>query len=274
MKKVLFSFFFLLVCFCFFVPTVSAHELYLDVEEFSDSEELRVDVKWGHIRDYVSEASHEDYELFVRYPNGEEEQLELEAAGVNARAYVPIIEEGDYIFWAERVLGTYTPEDEDTTQLSSHMAKIVHHVGNGSSQVDSPIGLELELVPTIDVADFSTGSLEGYVVLDNEEVAEVHVTAYGPEHEVLEQTTDQDGRFSFDIESSGEWLVKANLILEEDGEIDGEEYDVTSHTSTLLLDTKEEQQTSANIGSLFIMLVIGLLSGSAATLFVVAKRSK
>ncbi|WP_171038060.1 DUF4198 domain-containing protein [Aquibacillus sediminis] len=268
MKQMVLSIFFFLLLFCLFVPGVHAHELYIDVEEFSEREELRVDVVWGHIRDYMSEASHKDYQLSVRYPDGEEEQLELEAAGVSARAYVPISDEGDYIFWAERKQSTYTPDDSDTTQLSSQMAKLAYHVGDGNTTAEDPVDLELEIIPEINIADFSTGRLEGQVTLNGEPVGETTVTAYGPEHEVLEQVSDQDGKFTFDVQSTGKWLIKANVVLEESGSIDGEEYEETSHTSTLLLDTNEEEPSSNNSWTLVAMLVIGLFIGATIMLLV------
>ncbi|MUK88543.1 DUF4198 domain-containing protein [Ornithinibacillus sp. L9] len=270
-----FVIFLIVVCSLFiYLPQVSAHELFIQVDEFEDSGELRVDILWGHIRDYVSESSPTDYQLFVRYPDGAVEQLNLEEAGVYSRAYVPIKKEGTYTFWALREKSTYTPEDEDVTQLSNHMAKIVHHVGNENTNTEEAVNMEFEIVPSTDISDFSTGSFSGNILLDNSAVSEATVIAYGPKHEILETTTDEKGSFQFELESEGKWLIRANLIEEESGSINGEDYDVISNTSTFLLDTSsdENEQPQTSNWSLVAMLVIGLLIGSAITLVFLRKK--
>ncbi|MFD2043528.1 DUF4198 domain-containing protein [Ornithinibacillus salinisoli] len=259
--------------FFMFLPSVTAHELYIQVEEYENSGELRVDVLWGHIRDYVSEASPDEFELYVRYPEGTVKQLNLEEAGVYSRANVPITSDGTYTFWANREKGTYTPE-EGTTQLSNHMAKVVHHVGNSSSHAVESVDMEFEIVPDVDLTDFSIGKFTGKILLYGSTISESTVTAYGPEHEILETTTDDNGRFSFTFESTGKWLIKANLIEEEAGSIQGESYEVISNTSTLLVDTtdKVDQEEHTNLWSLLAMLVVGLLLGTSLTLIMLRKR--
>ncbi|MBM7542372.1 DUF4198 domain-containing protein [Amphibacillus cookii] len=271
MKKVLISLFVFAIFFLITTPTLFAHELFIQVKELSDSQELRVDIKWGHIRDNVSESEPEDYRLYVRYPDGNQDQLDLEAAGVYARAIVPIQDQGEYIFWAERALGTYSPDDQDFTQLSSHMAKTVHIVGDGEAHADSPVGLALEIVPTTDLSSLSSGKLEGIVELDKHAIEEATIMAYGPEDEVIEEVTDQNGNFTIELDSAGEWLIKANVVLEEAGVLDEDDYDRISHTSTLLLDINEDEQIDTSIWALIGMLIVGLLIGSTITLVAVKR---
>src|SRR5690625_4353639 len=147
-----------LACSLFlFSSKASAHELFIQVEEFADSEDLRVDVIWGHIRDYIDSADIEDLALHVQYPNGDTEQLDLEEIGAQARAYVPITEDGTYTFWAIREPSTYTPES-GIAQLSSQTAKIIHHTGDSRTPNDGSVTLDLEIVPETDTSTFSTGT--------------------------------------------------------------------------------------------------------------------
>ncbi|MDT8861245.1 DUF4198 domain-containing protein [Alkalihalobacillus sp. MEB130] len=271
MKK---SFLFLLIAFSFtFLLTpskISAHELFIQVEENDTDEELRVDVLWGHLRDFLDVSNHDNYELYVRYPNGNEEQLSLESIGVHAVSYVPITEDGDYTFWAMRTPSTYTP-DTGITQLSNQMAKVIHHVGSSSSIADQPISLDLEIVPTIHLPSFTTGVFRGIVQLNGHEVSDATVTAYGPNGEILESTSDHNGVIEFQFDSTGEWLLKANVRSEEAGTLDGEEYEIVSQTSTLLLDTGQTVESSTNIWTLVAMLVIGLFVGASIVLLTVKK---
>src|SRR5690625_1257090 len=255
-----------------FTKETSAHELFLQVEEFTDSEELRVDVIWGHIRDYTDIADIEDLSLHVQYPNGDTEELDLERIGDQARTYVPITDDGTYTFWAMRAPSTYTP-DNGVTQLSDQTAKLIHHVGSEASSDDSSIELDLEIVPETDTNNFSTGTFTGTIYLDGEQAENAAISAYGPEWEVLETTSDEDGKFELAFDSLGEWLIKANMELEEDGTIDNEDYEVHSHTSTLLVDTAQDEDTNqSSLLSLIGMLLAGLLIGAAITIFVMRKR--
>ncbi|UJL45251.1 DUF4198 domain-containing protein [Virgibacillus sp. NKC19-16] len=265
----------IIACMSIFSLNVSAHELYIEVEEFTESEELRVDVLWGHIRDYVDEANIEDFQLHVRYPNGDTDQLELEEVGVHSRAYVPITDEGAYTFWAERTPSTYTPDD-GIAQLSNQFAKQIYHVGGASSNSEEAIEAQLEIIPNEDTAHFSTGDFSGTIRLDGSEIADATVTAYGPEHEVLEGVTDDDGTFNFTFDSTGKWLIKANAEVDEAGDIDGEEYEITSHTTTLLVNTgeadAEDAEEGSNMWSFIAMLVVGLLVGASVILIFLRKK--
>jgi hypothetical protein len=242
------------------------------VEEFTDSEELRVDVIWGHIRDYTDIADTEDLSLYIQYPNGDTELLDLEGVGVLARAFVPIIEEGTYTFWAKREPSTYTP-DSGITQLSSHTAKLIHHVGEATLSENGSIELDLEIVPETDTNNFATGTFTGTIYLDGKQADNAIISAYGPEWEVLETASDEEGIFELSFDSLGEWLIKANVELDEAGTLESEEYEIHSLTSTLLVDTEQEAETNpSSLFSLIGMLISGLLLGAAITIFVMRKR--
>ena len=255
-----------------FSKEISAHELFIQVEEFTDSEELRADVIWGHIRDYVDSADIEDLELHVQYPNGDTEQLDLEGIGVQARAYVPLKGDGTYTFWGMREPSTYTP-DSGVTQLSVQTAKTVHHVGNSATSHEDLITLDLEIVPETDTSTFSTGTFTGTILLNGEHAENAAISAYGPEREVLETTSDNNGQFELAFDSPGKWLIKANMELDESGTMEGEEYESHSLTSTLLVDTDQEEDTNeSSLFSLIGMLLSGLLVGAAITIFVMRKK--
>ncbi|WP_157404611.1 DUF4198 domain-containing protein [Shouchella shacheensis] len=290
MKKTTISLIFALSClFLFFPSDTFAHELSIQIEEDTASEELRVDVIWGHIRDFVDYAEVDEFELHVRYPSGEMEELALEAIGVQGRAYVPAAEEGDYTFWAVKQPSTYTP-DGGVTQLSSHMAKAVYPVGSGSDTSGQPVELELEIVPAVSINDFSTGTFSGTVLFTENEAADATVTAYGPEGEVLETVSSSEGTFDFELDTTGEWLIKAHLPEEEAGTLEGEDYEAISRNTTLLVDTtteetenttteqtegaaaEETENSETQVPSLVAMLVVGLLVGATATLFVLKKK--
>ncbi|WP_239094006.1 DUF4198 domain-containing protein [Bacillus sp. B15-48] len=252
-------------------PNAAAHELFIQVDENSD--ELRVDVLWGHIRDYVSEADVEDFQLFVRYPNGETEQLDLEAVGVHFRAYVPTNEGGDYTFWAIREPGTYTPDD-GVPQLSVHSAKVIVHVGEGSERADEAVDADLEIVPNSDVRHFSTGIFSGTVLMDGSVAQEAAITAYGPSGEIVEAVTNSNGEFELPFGSAGTWLIKTNVKIDEAGTLGDEDYELISRTSTLIVDTEQPSNSgsSNNIGSLGAMLLIGLLVGGSVSMLALRKR--
>ncbi|GAB3801211.1 DUF4198 domain-containing protein [Virgibacillus kimchii] len=274
MKKiVLFTGLMLTFSLFIFSKETSAHELFIQVEEFPDSKELRVDVIWGHIRDFVDQADVEDLALYVQYPDENTEQLDLEAIGVQARSYVSITEDGTYTFWATREPSTYTPDD-GVTQLSDQAAKLVHHVGGAGTSGNDTVEMELEIVPETETHSFSTGTFTGNILLNGELTESAIISAYGPEWEVLETTSDEDGQFELDFGSSGEWLIKANLELDESGTVDGEDYETHSFTSTFLIDT-EQEQVDTNESSLFSlvgMLLSGLLIGAAVTIFIMRKK--
>ncbi|OIJ14136.1 hypothetical protein BKP35_08030 [Anaerobacillus arseniciselenatis] len=254
----------------FLTPKAFAHELFIEVKEDRQTGELRIDVLWGHIRDFLEVANYEDFELFVRDPGGNVEQLELEGIGVQGRAHLIPQTEGEYVFLANRKAGTYTPGD-GITRLSVQMAKTVYHVGDGPETVSQPVDLLLDIVPETSVKNFDIGTFKGNVLLNGSTIAEATVTAYGPKDEILEGTTDSDGAFEFEITSNGQWLLKANIETEESGNVDGGDYELTSRTSTLLIDNTKEapatttSTTNANPFTLITILVIGLLLGSALT---------
>lgn len=143
----------------------SAHELFIQVEEVSDSEELRVDVIWGHIRDFTDVIDIDDLDLHVQYPNGDTEQMNLEEIGVQARAFMPVTEEGTYIFRAVREPSTYTP-DSGVTQLSDQSAKHIYHTGNATPSGGDSIELDLEIMPEADTNTFSMGIFTGTILLN------------------------------------------------------------------------------------------------------------
>ncbi|SET55405.1 Uncharacterized conserved protein, contains GH25 family domain [Oceanobacillus limi] len=272
MRKLFIVAIFLLSALFIIIPNVSAHELYIQVEELKDSEELRVDIFWGHIRDYVSESNLEDFQLYTRYPNGDVKQLDLEESGVQARTYVPITSDGTYTFWATREKSTYTPEDSGVTQLSNHMAKVIHHVGtSSSSNANEEVDMEFEIIPDVDISAFITGVFSGTVNLNGSPISDATIHAYGPDQEVIEESTDTNGNFEMNLDSNGKWLIKANVLQQEQGTMQGEAYEEISNTTTLLIET-DGDDTSYNLWLLLLMLVIGLFVGAAVTLFTLKKK--
>ncbi|QOY37919.1 DUF4198 domain-containing protein [Anaerobacillus isosaccharinicus] len=257
-------------------PKAFAHELFIQVKKDDVSNELQAEVLWGHLRDFLDQANHENYELYVRYPNGETEQLELEKIGVQARAYLNASEKGEYVFWANRVPSTYTPED-DVTRLSVQMAKAIYQVGSGNLTANQPVGLSLEIVPEASLANFKTGKVKGSVLLDGEPLSGATLTAYGPEGELLEEVSSDDGTFEFNLQSNGEWLMKATFQTEESGKLEDTEYELIGQTTTLLVDTTSTSSSYNNLNStnpltMIAVFFIGLLLGAAITFVSVKKK--
>ncbi|MBU8906363.1 DUF4198 domain-containing protein [Desertibacillus haloalkaliphilus] len=276
-KKLNLRIFVLVMIFLFtLVPKGFAHELFIVVDEEVGSEELEVDVLWGHLRDFVDNTDLEDYQLHVKHPNGKIESLELEAVGVHARSFVSPPEEGSYVFWATRTPRPYSPDDE-TTILSNHMAKTIYQVGEGNGSPSITENLTLEINPEVDLTSFTTGTFTAQVMYDGEVAANAIVSAYGPSGEILEETTDEDGMFLFEIETEGQWLFKATVDMDEAGEVNGEEYESISNTTTLIIDNTSGGEAQLNIDQppytlTFITLFIGLLLGSAITMLVAMRK--
>lgn len=277
-RTVLSTFIFLLVFLL--ASSVSAHEMWIEVEEAEG--EMKVEVLWGHIGDFLDRASHEDYQVFVRFPDGTVEKLEMEGIGVQARTYVLPQEEGEYVFWATRNPGTFTPGDGVTT-LSVQMAKSVAQYGEGPGTADEPVDILLEIIPEVDLDSFTSGKFQGTVLLEGSPAAGAAISAYGPGDRALEEESDADGSFQLDLDVPGTWLIKANVTTEEEGTHEGEDYGRTSHTTTLLIDTgdsghddvKTAVATGTASGSSVMMgliFIAGLLLGAAGT-FVVKKKS-
>ncbi len=259
-----------------FGGAVTAHELWIEVEKMPDGEELKIDVMWGHIGDFLDSASHEDYELFVRTPGGQTQMLELERIGVQGRAYFDAQESGQYLFWALRQPGTFTPGSGITT-LSVQLAKSVYQHGDGPGTAGDPTDILLEIIPETDLAGFSGGSFEGIVLLEGEPVEAV-ISAYGPSNETLEGESSADGSFELDLNNPGIWLVKANVSTEDEGTHDGEEYGAVSRTTTLVFTVGEESAAEqgtagSSFAGIIVPLIIGVLLGGAGTLFFVSKKS-
>ncbi len=271
MKKTLsFTFLAAIIFTLLLSPKAFAHELFIEVKEDRASGELQVDVLWGHIRDFLDQANYENYELYVREPDGNVKQLELEGIGVQARAHFNPQTEGEYVFWANRIPSTYTPGD-GITRLSVQMAKHIVQVGDGPETSSQPVDLLLDIVPETSVKNFELGTFKAEVLLEGEPIADATVTAYGPNDEIFEGTTDSDGAFEFELTSNGQWLLKANIQTEESGTVNDVDYELTSRTSTLLLDNSNEvksatqSENSSNPFTLITILIVGLLLGAALT---------
>ena len=260
-----------------FIPKGLAHELFIHIEEDQETGELRVDILWGHIRDFIDAGNYENYKLQVRHPDGTVEPLPLEKIGVQARAYFQPTEEGEYVFWAERKPSTYTP-DGGETQLSLQMAKTTFYKGNGSETSSQPTDLALEVIPTHSLSSFTTGEFKGQVLLEGMAVSDAAISAYGPQGEVLEGVSDADGHFELELSSRGEWLIKANVRTDDSGVLEDEEYTKTSRTSTFLMNTEnvESQSGSGDVSmwSLILTALIALLVGSSATLLITGRKKK
>ena len=262
--------------------SVSAHELWIEVTEQAGGEELKVEVLWGHIRDFLDQSNYEDYQLFVRFPEGSVEELELEGVGVIARAYLTPQEKGEYVFWAIRNPGTYTPGDGITT-LSVQLAKSVYQFGAGPSTAGEPVDMLLEIIPTTDLSGFKSGKIEGTVLLNGTHAEGAVISAYGPGDRALEGKTGNQGNFELNLDIPGTWLIKANIAVDEDGKHGDEEYGRVSRTTTMVIDTEETGTVAAAAppasmsGTSPVMMgmvfIIGLLFGAAGTFFVTKKKA-
>lgn len=232
---------------------------------------------WGHIRDYLDQASYLDYELFVRTPSGQVTQLDLEGIGVQARSYYSPVEQGEYVFWALRRPGTFTPQGGIST-LSIQQAKAVYHHGEGSGTANDPVEILLEIVPEIDLTIFPGNEFKGIVLFEGSPAASAVISAYGPSGEVFEGTTSAEGRFELTLGSPGVWLITTNIATYEFGNSNGVNYGRVSRTSTLLFDNERSfamhmQDSSIQLSdrlSIFGMIlpfIIGILVGGAGILF-------
>lgn len=273
MKKYVIIFTFALICLFSLSTTALAHELFIQIDEDQNSQELRVDIIWGHIRDVIDPANHENYTLFVRYPSGETTQLELQKAGVFARSYVPLDGAGEYIFWAMRNPSIYSPS-EGVNLLSIQMAKTVYQVGDGATSNNPQVNLDLEIIPQIDLSDYSSGTFQGLVYREGSPVpAGTVVNAYGPNKEILEGVTDDQGSFSFELDSQGIWLIKANLRLDESGSLGDADYSGISMTTTLAIDTTTDKAPNGpGILMVIILLLTGVLLGASGTFLILGSR--
>ena len=273
-----------IVCFSVFVLIftmialpVSAHEMWIEVKDLEG--EFRVEVFWGHIRDYLDSASHEDYELFVRYPDGSVEELETEGIGVQARAFINPREEGEYVFWALRNPGTFTP-DGGLTTLSVQLAKSVFQYGSGPGTAAEPVDILLEIIPEVDLTDFGTGQFKGAVLMEGTPAESAIISAYGPQNRALEGISDSDGTFQLNLDLPGIWLIKANVADEDEGTHNGEDYAMISRTTTLLIDTGSDVETAASASGsggsaemMVLLLIAGILLGAAAVFLYQSKRA-
>ncbi len=284
MKKKMVLLLVTVLCFGLLMGTTAfAHELWIDVEEVPEGGELKVDVLWGHIRDFLDQANYEDYQLFVRTPGGQVNQLELERIGVQGRAYIDADQEGQYVFWAIRKPGTYTPGGGVTT-LSVQKAKTIYQHGQGSGTASEPVGMFLETVPETDLTAFRGGGFKGTVLFEGNPAVSAVISAYGPAGEFLETETSSDGHFELNLQSSGIWLVKANISSVEEGNLDGHEYGMVSRTTTLIFDTgaktapspagSVQAATPTPILGMVLPLIIGLLIGGAGTLLFLGNKRK
>lgn len=275
MKKIVTSFFVVTIMCILFASTASAHELRVEAEHLRDIGEFRVDVHWGHIRDFNDPVDIEALSLHMRTPDGAVEELPLEAVGVHARAYVVPQQSGDYVFWAVRTPGIYVPEGQ-APALSAQSAKTVLMYGEGPSTMIEATDLIFEIAPSRSNAAFETGTFEGVVLLNNEPVSDAVVTAYGPDGLHWEGTTASQGTFELELEAAGKWLIKANISIDETGEIEAGSYETISRTSTLLVDSVQAEADSAETNGImmFVIFLIGLFLGAAAAFVISSMRAK
>lgn len=272
----------------FLVAPAAAHELWIEVEYKAVAEQLRVDLSWGHLRDYYDPVNIENLSLFVRYPDGQVAELELEEAGVQGRAFVTPKGEGEYLFWAERKPGTFTPGD-GITRLSIHSAKTAYVLGDGSATSNQPTDLLFEIIPSAAIGTVSPGTFSGKVLFEGKPLPDAVVVAYGPDETSVSGETAADGSFKINLPSAGKWLVKANFQVDEEGRLGEVDYARISRTSTLLFALAEEAATAppaqlaptvsdivvdeASRVNAFTILIFftGLLLGAAAALFFAGK---
>jgi uncharacterized GH25 family protein len=283
MKKAIF-----LMTVCLLVlllsTTAAAHELWIEVEHKTATEQLRVDISWGHLRDFYDPVNIENLSLFVRYPDGQVAELVLEEAGVQGRAFVTPKGEGEYLFWALRKPGTFTPGD-GITRLSIHSAKTAYLLGDGPATSSQPTDLPLEIVPAADISTISPGVFSGKVLFEGEPLPGAVVVAYGPDELSVSGETASDGSFKLDLPSAGKWLVKASFQVDEEGRLGEVDYARISRTSTLLFTLAEvaagtppaepapavSEPAVAEAGGVnslaMLTFLVGLLLGAAAAFF-------
>ncbi|SDY96570.1 DUF4198 domain-containing protein [Tindallia californiensis] len=280
--KILIMMFVLVMAFSI---TASAHELWIETNEVGDGEEIKVEVLWGHRGDFLDNADHENYRLFVRYPNDTVEELELERRGVQPRSFIVPTEKGEYVFWAERKPSAFTRED--ITTLSVQMAKNVFRFGEGNTTLEQPTDMPLEIIP---LSNIDRGNFKGKVLLEGETVEGASVSVYGPGESTVMTESNAEGIFEVDIREAGSWLVKANIATEEEGEMEETAYTQVSRTTTLVFDIEQEElvtdtnseavatdesiiNTSNSSTNMIFPGVIGLFLGVAATLVFTKKKS-
>lgn len=283
MKKKIFM---LTVCLLLMLlaAPAAAHELWIEVEHKEAAGQLRVDLSWGHLRDFYDPVNIENLSMFVRYPDGQVAELELEEAGVQGRAFVTPKGEGEYLFWALRKPGTFTPGD-GITRKSIHSAKTVYILGEGQATSSEPTDLPFEIVPSAAISTISPGAFSGKVLFEGEPLPGAVIAAYGPNEISVSGKTAPEGSFSINLPSAGKWLVKASFQVDEKGALGEVDYAKISRTSTLLFTLAEEvvsappaqiappvsEQTVDSAGganSLMILTFIaGLLLGAAAAFF-------
>lgn len=278
-----------------------AHEVWIDVQETA-GDTLEINVIWGHFPDQLDPADPEDYSLFVVNPDGDVNELELKAAGQMLRSIYTPEQPGEYVFRAVRQPGTYAPQDGPVT-LSVQAAK-AYHLRADDTSAQRPAGNAIEIVPVHDLRGFRGGLFAGRILVDGEPAPGATVSAYDDGLHVS-VTTDENGMFSLDLDGGGTWLIKANIQEETGGEIEGEEYGRTSRTATLTLNLPKWQSSDLNghqhgndhgqdnhhradhdhaqahdhyhgtpVWHALIILLAGILLGSAATLVIVSKKLK
>ncbi len=221
------------------------HELWIDVADAPHADGLDLQLNWGHFDDQLEPVDTERHTLWARFPDERVERLNLLSQAASAGARVMLRGEGEYLFFAERDPGTYTPADGVTT-LSVQSAKAVHQHGEGRGVADAAAGLAMEIVPTTDLRDFEAGTLRGRVLLDDGHGGGAAVQAYGPGGRHLRDTADDQGYLALSLDVPGIWLVLANVSRDEAGEVDGQAYERVSYTTTLWVDTRGESGADAD----------------------------
>lgn len=220
--------------------TAVAHELWIEVGYSGD--ELQADVSWGHIFEFYDPLDHEEVKLFVRYPDGKAEGLELQNAGDQARAFVTPRGEGEYVFWAMLNPSTSSP-NPDVTRLSLEMAKAVFVHGDGPATSTAETGLPFEIIPDKKMADVTTSTFSGQVILEGQPLAAANVAALGL-YDTLIGETAADGSFSFSIPQTGYWLIKVSGRFDEEGTLGDTAYTQVARTSTLYINIVDKTATA------------------------------
>ncbi len=235
------------VLFVFSYSVSYGHEVWIEVGESNvaaDGADFDVSLYWGHFPDDLDAIDSDAYALYVRRPDGEVEELELEPDEKRLTgSYVPP-SNGQYVFWAVRRPSTFAPADGPIT-LSIQTAKTVHDVP-AHSGTRQPVEKAVEIVPNNDLRGFKGGYAEFQILLDGQPAPNAAVSLYGTDGTELSTRSEQDGVVGFNIPSGGQWLVKANLRGDEAGDLDGEEYDAVSRTATLLLSSDKGSPQTAD----------------------------